>query len=29
MKGAMYWDYNGDNEAGDLSRTLAAEILGR
>ena len=25
--GGMYWDYNGDNEAGDLQKTLAGELL--
>ena len=28
MLGAMYWDYDGDTAEGDLSRTVAAEILG-
>ena len=28
MLGAMYWDYDGDTADGDLSRTVAAEILG-
>ena len=26
MLGAMYWDYAGDNEAGDLRNTLAVEM---
>lgn len=29
LLGGMYWDYNGDNETLDLSRTLAREILDR
>ena len=29
LKGAMYWDYDGDNEAGDLRNTVAECILGR
>lgn len=29
LLGGMYWDYNGDNETLDLSRTLAREILCR
>lgn len=27
LLGAMYWDYEGDNEAGDLQRTLSNELL--
>lgn len=27
LLGAMYWDYNGDNESGDLQNTLAEELL--
>ena len=27
LLGAMYWDYAGDNEAGDLQKTLAGELL--
>ncbi|MBR5212486.1 MAG: glycoside hydrolase family 18 protein [Bacteroidales bacterium] len=27
LLGAMYWDYEGDNEAGDLQKTLATELL--
>lgn len=27
LRGAMYWDYSGDNEAGDLQKTLAQELL--
>lgn len=27
LLGAMYWDYEGDNEAGDLQKTLADELL--
>jgi chitinase len=27
LHGAMYWDYAGDNEAGDLQKTLAGELL--
>ena len=27
LLGAMYWDYNGDNESGDLQNTLAKELL--
>ena len=26
MLGAMYWEYAGDTEAGDLSTTLAVEM---
>lgn len=29
LLGGMYWEYAGDNEAGDLTRTIAAEILNR
>lgn len=29
LLGAMYWDYSGDNEKGDLSREIASKILGR
>ena len=29
LRGGMYWDYSGDNEAGDLTRTIAAKLLGR
>lgn len=28
LKGAMYWDYDGDNAEGDLRRTVAECILG-
>ena len=28
LRGAMYWDYAGDNEAGDLRRTVYEGILG-
>lgn len=28
LLGAMYWDYDGDNEAGDLRRTVYEGILG-
>lgn len=28
LKGAMYWDYDGDNEAGDLRNTVYQGILG-
>ena len=28
LKGAMYWDYDGDNAEGDLRRTVAESILG-
>lgn len=27
LLGAMYWDYNGDNESGDLQNVLAEELL--
>lgn len=27
LLGAMYWDYEGDNEAGDLQKTLATELF--
>ena len=27
LRGGMYWDYNGDNEAGDLQKVLAKELL--
>ena len=27
LRGGMYWDYNGDNEAGDLQKVLANELL--
>lgn len=27
LLGVMYWDYAGDNDAGDLQRTLASEFL--
>lgn len=27
LLGAMYWDYAGDNESGDLQNTLAGELL--
>jgi chitinase len=27
LHGAMYWDYAGDNEAGDLQKTLAGALL--
>lgn len=27
LLGAMYWDYAGDNDAGDLSKTIASKIL--
>lgn len=27
LLGAMYWDYEGDNEAGDLQNVLATELL--
>lgn len=27
LRGCMYWDYNGDNEAGDLQKVLATELL--
>lgn len=29
LKGAMYWDYDGDNAEGDLRKTVARCILGR
>lgn len=29
LLGGMYWDYHGDNEAGDLSHTVSRELLGR
>ena len=29
LKGAMYWDYDGDNEDGDLRKTVARCILGK
>ena len=29
LKGAMYWDYDGDNEDGDLRKTVAENILGK
>lgn len=29
LRGAMYWDYDGDNAEGDLRNTLARCILGR
>lgn len=29
LRGGMYWDYAGDNDAGDLTRTIASKILGR
>lgn len=29
LLGAMYWDYSGDNEKGDLSSEIASKILGR
>lgn len=29
LHGAMYWDYSGDNEKGDLSCEIASKILGR
>ena len=28
LKGAMYWDYDGDNQDGDLRKTVAEAILG-
>lgn len=28
LKGAMYWDYDGDNAAGDLRKTVANAVLG-
>ena len=28
LKGAMYWDYDGDNKEGDLRKTVHAGILG-
>ena len=28
LKGAMYWDYDGDNKDGDLRKTVAKSILG-
>ena len=27
LLGAMYWDYNGDNESGDLQNAIAEELL--
>lgn len=29
LRGAMYWDYDGDDEDGTLRKTVACEILGR
>ena len=29
LLGGMYWEYAGDNEAGDLTRTIASCLLGR
>lgn len=29
LKGAMYWDYDGDNADGDLRKTVAESILGK
>lgn len=29
LLGGMYWDYNGDNEQGDLRRTVAENLLGK
>jgi len=29
LLGGMYWDYSGDNEQGDLRRTVAANLLGK
>ncbi len=29
LLGAMYWDYSGDNEQGDLRRTVAENLLGK
>ncbi len=29
LLGGMYWDYSGDNEQGDLRRTVAEHLLGR
>ena len=28
LRGAMYWAYNGDNEAGDLRRTVYQTLNG-
>lgn len=29
LQGGMYWDYSGDNEQGDLRRTVAENLLGK
>lgn len=29
LLGSMYWDYSGDNEQGDLRRTVAENLLGK
>lgn len=29
LLGAMYWDYAGDNEFGDLQKTLVKELRGK
>lgn len=29
LPGGMYWDYSGDNEQGDLRRTVAENLLGK
>ena len=29
LLGGMYWDYSGDNEQGDLRRTVAENLLGK
>lgn len=29
LLGGMYWDYSGDNEQGDLRRTVAEKLLGK
>lgn len=29
LLGAMYWDYAGDNESGDLQKVLSKELLGK
>ena len=29
LLGGMYWDYSGDNEQGDLRRTVAENLLGQ